>query len=74
MWTPGIVEIEVACNRAAGFANALICPQIHLLVFDASPQTLDEHVAAPSALAIHADCYAPVGKRAGDAAPVNWLP
>src|SRR6516162_9284773 len=51
---------------SAGFANAVIGPQIHLLVFDASPQTLDEHVVAPSALAIHADRYSPVGKRAGE--------
>src|SRR6516165_7031518 len=61
-----IVEIEIASDGAAGFANAVIGPQIHLLVFDASPQTLDEHVVAPSALAIHADRYSPVGKRAGE--------
>src|SRR5438105_361103 len=66
MWTLGIVEIEIASNGAAGFADALVGPQIHLLVFDASPQTLDEHVVAPGALAIHADRYSPLGKRAGE--------
>ena len=39
MWTLGIVEIQITADGAAGFANAVIGPQIHLLVFDASPQT-----------------------------------
>lgn len=40
---------------ATGFGNAVL----GLLVFDASPQTLNEHVVAPSALAIHADGRTP---------------
>src|SRR5215470_9087444 len=66
VWALSIVEVEIASDGAAGFANAVIGPQIHLLVFDASPQTLNEHVVTPSALAIHADRYSPVGKRAGE--------
>src|SRR5262249_9786188 len=66
MWTLGIVEIEIASYAATGFGNAVIGPQIHLLVFDASPQTLNEHVVAPSALAIHADRYSPVSESAGE--------
>src|SRR5215472_17008910 len=66
MWALSIVEAEIASDGAAGFANAVIGPQIYLLVFDASPQTLDEHVVAPSALAIHADRYSPFGERAGE--------
>jgi hypothetical protein len=51
---------------AAGFVHALVCPQVHLFVFDASPQTLDKYVVAPSTLAVHVDCYSPVGKGTGE--------
>jgi uncharacterized membrane protein YkgB len=66
MGTLGIVEIEIPSHGTAGFTDALVGAQIHLLVFDASLQTLNEHVVTPSALAIHADHYSPVGKGAGD--------
>jgi hypothetical protein len=42
-------------DRSAGLADAVVAPQIHLLVFDAAPQPLDEDVVAPGALAVHAD-------------------
>ena len=29
--------------------------EIHILVFDAAPETLDEHVVDPASLAVHAD-------------------
>src|SRR6516162_5127214 len=66
MWTLAIVEIEIASNAAAGFTDALVSSQIHLLVFDASPQTLNKHVVSPSPLAIHADRNSPVGKDTGE--------
>src|SRR6516162_9879516 len=66
MWTLGIVEIEIASNGVAGFTDALISPQVHLLVFDASPQTLNKHIVTPSAFAIHADRYSSLGERAGE--------
>src|ERR1700757_167914 len=62
MWTISIVEVEIASNGAAGFTDALVSSQIHFLVFDASPQTLNKHVVSPSPLAIHADCNSLVGK------------
>src|SRR5213078_5401444 len=43
--------------------------QINLLVFDAAPQPLDEHVVAPSAFAIHADRDAVAGEDAGEGRP-----
>src|SRR6201997_4171208 len=66
MWTLAIVEVERASNGATGFTDALVSSQIHLLVFDASPQTLNKHVVSPSPLAIHADRYSPVGKDTGE--------
>ena len=51
----GHYKSQVAANRSAGVADAVVGPQIHLLVFDAAPKPLDEHIVPPSALAIHAD-------------------
>ena len=48
MRTAAIVEVEVAADRSAGLADAVVGSQIHLLVFDAAPQLLDEHVVAPN--------------------------
>ena len=49
-----IVELEVAAERGTGLGHAFVGVQIHLLVFDAAPQPLDEYVA-PGALAVYAD-------------------
>src|SRR5882672_11902194 len=66
MWSPTVVEVEVAADRSAGLADAVIGPQIHLLVFDAAPQPLDENVVPPSALAVHADRNAVVGEHTSE--------
>src|SRR5450631_4165623 len=55
MWSPAIVEVEVTADRCAGLADTVVGPQIHLLVFDAAPQPLDEDVVTPGAFAVHAD-------------------
>src|SRR5213076_3296220 len=55
MWAASVVEVEVTADRSARLGHAVVGPQIHLLVFDAAPQPLDEDVVAPSALAVHAD-------------------
>src|SRR5258705_11199075 len=55
MWAPAVIKVEIAADRCAGVTDAVIGPQIHLLVFDAAPQPLDEDVVAPGALAVHAD-------------------
>src|SRR6202043_2635691 len=50
-----IVEVEVAPDRCAGLGGGVVGSEIHLLVFDATPQPLDEDVVPPGALAVHAD-------------------
>src|ERR1700733_3021161 len=55
VWTSAIIKVPVAADQSAGVADAFVGPQIHLLVFDAAPKPLDEHVVPPSALAVHAD-------------------
>jgi hypothetical protein len=64
MWAAAIVEVEITADRVARLADAFISPQIHLLVFDAAPQPLDEHVVPPSAFAVRADPDAVAGKQA----------
>ena len=64
MWAPCVIEVEVTADRSAGLADAVVGPQIHLLVFDAAPQPLDEDVVPPSPFAVHADRNAVVGKHA----------
>src|SRR6516165_7076868 len=50
-----LVEVDVAAERSSRLVDAVIGPQIHLLVFDTAPEALEEHVIAPRASAVHAD-------------------
>ena len=50
MRTPAIVKIQILADQSAGFADAVIGPQIDFLVFDAAPQPFDEDVVAPAPL------------------------
>jgi len=48
---PGaVVELEINSKLAVGFGNRAVGVQIHLLVLDAAPQSLDEHVGVSSQL------------------------
>src|SRR5947207_2900760 len=38
MGTPVVIEVEISADRAARLADAVIGPQVHLLVFDAAPE------------------------------------
>ncbi len=57
---------QVSADRSAGVADAVVGSQVDLLVLDAAPQALDEHVVAPCALAVHADRNAVAGEGAGE--------
>ena len=65
MRAPMIVKGEIATDRAARLADAIVGSQVDLLVFDASPQALDEHVVSPGASAVHADRDAMLQQHAG---------
>jgi hypothetical protein len=69
MWPPTIIEVQVTANRSAGLGYTVVGSQIHLLVFDAAPQALDEDVISPSPFAVHADGNAVVGEHAGEGRP-----
>src|SRR6478752_4590376 len=65
MRTATIVKVEIPTNRASRLTNGFVGSQIDLLVFDAFPQPLNEHVVSPGSFAIHADGDAVVGEHAG---------
>ena len=50
MRTAAVVAAEMPSDRGARFANAVVGSEINILVFDAAPQPLDEHVVAPNLL------------------------
>jgi predicted regulator of Ras-like GTPase activity (Roadblock/LC7/MglB family) len=50
-----IVEIQISTERGTRRADTVVGSQINLLVFDRTPQPLDEDVVASGAAAIHAD-------------------
>src|SRR5260370_301462 len=66
MGSLGVVEAEVAPDRGSGIGHRVIGAQIDLLVFDGSPEPLDENVVTPGALAVHADRDVGVEKHAGE--------
>ena len=61
-----IIKLQVAADRCAGLADVVAGIEINLLVFDAAPQPLDEHIVPPSPFAVHADRNAVVGEQAGE--------
>ncbi len=69
-----VVERNVCVSSFPGIADALVGVQVHLLVFDALPKPLHEHVVPPAAFSIHADPGPVVLQRARDSRLVNWQP
>src|ERR1039458_9943048 len=67
MRSPGIVKAKVTADRDASLGDRVVRFQINLLVFDRSPQALDEHIIPPISFAIHADGDAGFEKNAGEA-------
>src|ERR1017187_1141831 len=61
-----IIEVEIAADRRAGLGHSVVGSEIHLLVFDAAPQPLNEDVVAPRALSVHADRDAILDQHAGE--------
>jgi hypothetical protein len=61
-----VVEVEIAANRFAGLGHAVVDAEIHLLVFDAAPQPLDEDVVSPRTFAVNADRDAVLDQPAGE--------
>src|ERR1700730_8100303 len=66
VWTPAIIKVQVAADRSAGLGYAFVGPHIHLLLFHATPQVLENPVVPPSAFTVHADRNAVGGEHAGE--------
>src|SRR5271157_1540365 len=50
-----IEKVEIPAQRRARLGDGVVGLEVDLLVLHRSPEPLDEHVVAPSALAVHAD-------------------
>ena len=61
-----VISAEVSLQAGFCIAHAVVGVQIDLLVFDALPQSLHEHVVPPAAFSVHADLDAVVLQQAGE--------
>src|SRR5260370_5154735 len=61
-----VVKVEIPADRISCLGDSFVGSQIDLLVFDAAPQPLNEHVVPPGPFAIHADGDAVAGKQTGE--------
>ena len=66
MGPSGIVELEVPPDSISGFWNRFIGSPVHLLILDAPPQPLDEHVVSSTSLPVHADPDSVFFEQAGE--------
>ena len=55
MRPPAVVEHQIPADRNAGLRHAVVGSQIHLLVFDGSPEPLNKDIVPPGSFAVHAD-------------------
>ena len=66
MRSSAVVETEVAGQRRVEFSGRLVGMQIDILVLDAAPQPLDEHVVNPASFAVHANRHVVGVERLGE--------
>ena len=50
-----IVEVEGFGKECAGLLRRVVGLEVDFFILDAAPKPFDEHVIAPTALAVHAD-------------------
>ena len=55
MWASSIVKGQITADADAGLGYGLVGVKVDLLVFDRTPEPLDEDVVPPRTLAIHRD-------------------
>jgi hypothetical protein len=66
MRPPGVVEVQIPADRRLCLGNRVVGPEVDLLVFHRPPQPLDEHIAPPGTLAVHADLDLVLLQQAGE--------
>ncbi len=54
----GVVEADPACQPGTQRRACLKGVDVHALIFQGSPQQLDENIVHPAAAAVHADAHA----------------
>src|SRR4029078_12198267 len=66
MRSSSVVKVEKPDDRISCLGERFVGSRIDILVFDAAPQPLIEHVVPPGPFAIHADGDAVAGKQTGE--------
>lgn len=66
MGTGPVVPGQIPADRGPRLGDAVVGPEVDLLVLDRSPQPLDEDVVPPGALAVHADGDLGLGEHGGE--------
>ena len=66
-----VVVLDVAADSFPGDVQVVVGVQVDVLVLQAPPESLDEDVVPPTALAVHADPDVPGLQHAGKACEVN---
>ena len=61
-----VVEPEVVCQALVELGDALVVPQVDILVLDRAPESLDEGVVQRSTTAVHADQDLPLLEPLGE--------
>ena len=55
MWASGVVEVQISADASACLGHSLVGMEVDFLVFDRTPEPLDEDIVSPRTLAIHRD-------------------
>ena len=66
MPAPAIVEFKIRTESFPSLGNRTVCFQIYILIFHTPPETLDENIIHPTALAVHADTYTLIFKNSNE--------
>ncbi len=69
MCASAIVEIEISTDGLPRLRHGVVGSQVDLLVFDRTPQALDQDVVPPSPFAVHADLDVVRRQHAGEGSP-----
>ena len=61
-----VIEPEPVSDLSPGFQSCFELHQVHLFVFQGTPQSLDEHVVQAAAFAVHRDLDPGLSQDAGE--------
>ena len=69
-----VIERQILRQALVRRPNSLVGVQIHLLVFDASPEAFHEYVVSPAPFSVHADLDAVLGEQPSELVAGELVP